>query len=178
MVFGISSTLVGVGILVWPRETVHVVALVFAAALLAASLLRFLAAFAFPEGTLDRPIPWAALAGAGLIVGVYLLLDWAISLVALMILVSIYLFAHGIVELVQVERSDLWIDRAWVLASGTIALVVALIWTTSMIVPASSPLPHESLVLLRSLLGSWLILYGLLLILRGARGIAGARRST
>jgi uncharacterized membrane protein HdeD (DUF308 family) len=168
----------GIGLLAWPHETVHVVALVFASALLAASFVRYLAAFTGPEGGLDRPLHLVVLANVGVIVGIYLLLNWTISLMALMIVASIYLLVNGVIELIRIERSGHWMDRAWLLASGTVALIVALVLTTSLVAPSTTPVPHQSLELLCRLLGSWLIFYGLLLILRGALGLASALRQS
>ncbi|HKF75376.1 MAG TPA: DUF308 domain-containing protein [Candidatus Dormibacteraeota bacterium] len=175
---GVACASAGLAILVWPHETVHIVAIVFGSAVLVASILRYFASFASTERTLDRPFYWAALSTLGLVVGIFLLADWTVSLMALMIVITIYFLAHALIELLQVKRSGLETDRAWVLASGTMALVVGLVLTTSLIAPKETPVPRESLGLLGDLLGSWLILYGLLLILRGALRTAGDHGSS
>ena len=74
-----------------------------------------------------------------------------------MIVVSIYWFIHGMAELTGLVRSGQWAERAWVLASGTTALVVGLVTIIALVDPQDSPLPHESAVLLSRLLGSWLV---------------------
>ena len=81
---------------------------------------------------------------AGLGVGIYLLFNSTASLVLLMIVVSIYWFAHGLIDLTAVARTGQWTERAWVLASGTIALVVGLVLTSSLAVPEGFHFPHQS----------------------------------
>ena len=178
LVVGVSAVLAGVAIIAWPKRTVYVVAWVFASALIAGGLLRLLAAFADPDGSQDREVHLVLQAIAGLGVGIYLLFNSAASLVLLMIVVSIYWFVHGLIDLTAIARTGQWTERAWVLASGTIALVVGLVLTISLEVPEGFRFPHQSLDLLRGLLGSWLVLYGLLLIPRGAWRAARARRSS
>ena len=105
LVVGVSAVLAGVAIIAWPKRTVYVVAWVFASALIAGGLLRLLAAFADPEGSQDREVHLVLQAIAGLGVGIYLLFNSTASLVLLMIVVSIYWFAHGLIDLTAVART-------------------------------------------------------------------------
>jgi len=175
---GIASILAGLGIIFWPREMVSEVAILFASALIAAGLLRLLAAFADPDGSQDGEVRLLVLASTELGLGIYLLLNSTASLVSPMIMVIVYWLTGGFIELTEVDRTGQWTARAWVLTSRTVVLVVGAALTIFLLLPKDSFLPGESLALLRWQLGSWLISYGFLLIPRGAWRSAKARRSS
>jgi uncharacterized membrane protein HdeD (DUF308 family) len=172
---GVCSLAVGFGIFFWPRATLHVVAVLFAVQLIAAALYRYILA----ASSWDRPgrvIPMAALASLALVLGLFLLENPAISLAVLALVVSIYWLVQGVIELIEAQTYRHWTDRGWVVASGVMAIVVGLIVVGYVIPTMPLHLPQRTFVLLTRVLGSWLIIYGAIVLIRAVH--SPARRVT
>jgi uncharacterized membrane protein HdeD (DUF308 family) len=157
LAFGIISVLVGLAAIFWPGATLVVIAVVFAVQLIVAGVFRFVAAFAVPGESGWLRALQALLAILSFVVGVYLLGHVSLSLLVLALVLGLYWIFHGITELfVAVGHPELQ-GRAWMIASGVLSAVVGLIVVVA---------PGISLFALTLLLGVWLIVFGVIAIVR------------
>ena len=156
--YGVASLLAGVIAVAWPSSTLVVIAIIFAAQLLVGAVYQFVFAFAIPSesGWLRALI--ALLSVFSFVVAIYLLGHVGLTLLVLATLVGIYWIALGVIELfLAIGHSDVrW--RPWIAITGILSIVaggVAVIF------------PVSSLFFLTIFLGFWLVLFGLMLIVRG-----------
>lgn len=167
---GVVSLLVGVGILLWPRETLRVVAVLFAVQLIAAGVFRFAVTFIHIGDSLVHQLQMAALATFAFVVGIALLEDPRLSLRFMLIVLGVYWASHGIIELVEAITHSYRTDRLWVAASGVMGVVVGLILIVAGAAPSSRlPLNVGHLLLITRTLGVWLVLFGVILVVRALR---------
>ena len=157
LAFGVISILVGLAAIFWPGATLVVIAIVFAAQLIVGAVFRFAAAFAVPGETGWLRALQAVLAILSFVVGIYLLGHVSLSLLVLALLLGIYWMFHGFVELfLAVGHAELP-GRAWMILSGILSVVAGAIVVL---------VPGLSLLALTIVLGVWLILFGVLAVVR------------
>lgn len=156
--YGVVSLLAGITAVAWPSSTLVVIAIIFAAQLLAGAVYQFIFAFAIPSesGWLRALI--ALLSVFSFVVAIYLLGHMGLTLLLLATLVGIYWIALGVIELfLAIAHSDVrW--RPWVAITGTLSIVAGGVVVI---------FPVSSLFFLTVFLGFWLVLFGLTLIVRG-----------
>lgn len=169
LIYGIVCALVGTAVLFWPRETLRIVAILFAVQLIAASVFRFVVTFIGSGESMVRRLQMAALASFALVAGIMLLENVGLSLRLLVIVLGVYWGIHGAIELVEAMGHSCRTDRMWVLASGTMGVVVGLILVLAGAFPASWPLFRGPLLLMTRVLGGWLVVFGLILVVRAFR---------
>jgi len=168
---GIASTVVGLAILFWPRETLRVAAILFAVQLIATGLFRFGVSLMSTQESPGHRVQAAVLSGLAVVVGVFLLGDVDLSMILLTIVLGVYWGVHGIIELVEATTHRDTTEKVWVLASGTMGLVVGVVLLLSVAGPhAHMPSPTASLVLLIRILGVWLAVFGLVYVVRALKG--------
>jgi len=168
---GLLSVLVGVAVLFWPRETLRVAAILFAVQLIAASIFRFVVTFIRSDQSVAHQLQMAALASFAFVIGIALLQDLRLSLRFLVIVLGVYWGSHGIIELVEAITHSCRTDRLWVIASGVMGLVVGLILVVAGVAP-SILLPFHAvhvLLLIARTLGVWLVVFGVILVVRALR---------
>jgi len=166
---GIVSVLFGVAVLFWPRETLRVVATLFALQLIAASLFRFAVTFLRTGESVVHQLQMAALASFALVVGLALLEDMRLSLHFLVIVLGVYWGSHGVIELAEAITHSCRTDRLWVVASGVMGVVVGLILVLAGAVPSLLHVHGAQLLLVARTLGVWLVLFGVMLLVRAFR---------
>ncbi len=152
--YGVASLLAGVIAVAWPSSTLVVIAIIFAVQLLVGAVYQFVFAFAIPNesGWLRALI--ALLSVFSFVVAIYLLGHVGLTLFVLAALVGIYWIALGVIELFLSEVR--W--RPWIAITGILSIVaggVVVIY------------PVSSLFFLTIFLGFWLVVFGLMLIVRG-----------
>jgi uncharacterized membrane protein HdeD (DUF308 family) len=156
--YGVASLLAGVIAVLWPSSTLLVIAIIFAVQLLVGAVYQFVFAFAIPNesGWLRALI--ALLSVFSFVVAIYLLGHVGLTLLVLASLVGIYWIALGVTELfVAIERSGIQ-GRLWIGITGVLSILaggVVVIY------------PVSSLFFLTFFLGFWLVLFGVMLIIRG-----------
>ena len=164
--YGVASVVAGVIAVLWPSPTLVVVAIVFAAQLLVGAVYQFVFAFAIPNesGWLRSLI--ALLSVFSLVVAVYLLGHVGLTLLVLAALIGIYWIALGVIELfLAIGHSDVrW--RPWIAITGILSIVAGGVVVI---------FPVSTLFFLTIFLGFWLVLFGLMLIVRGI-GLRSAAR--
>lgn len=170
LAFGIISVIVGLIAIFWPRETLVVVAVIFAIQLVVAGVFRFVTAFAVPGESGWLKALTAVLAALSFILGIYLLGHLVLSLIVLAILLGIYWMAHGVVELFLAFGHPELTGRGWMIGSGILGIVAGAVLVLD---------PALSLFALALILGIWLVILGITTIgralqLRSAtRGLSG-----
>ena len=156
--YGVASLLAGVIAVAWPGSTLVVIAIIFSAQLLVGAVYQFVFAFAIPaeNGWLRALI--ALLSVFSFVVAIYLLGHVGLTLLVLATLVGIYWIALGVIELfLAVGHSDVrW--RPWIAITGILSIVAGGVVVV---------FPVSSLFFLTVFLGFWLVLFGLMLIVRG-----------
>jgi uncharacterized membrane protein HdeD (DUF308 family) len=139
---------------------ISIVAIVFAVQLIVGAVFRFAAAFAVPDESGWLRALQALLAILSFVVGIYLLGHVGLSLLVLAILLGAYWIAHGIIDLfLAVGHAELP-GRAWVILSGVLSIVAGLIVAI---------LPGISLFTLTIVLGAWLVVLGVMAVIRAVQ---------
>jgi len=150
---GLCMLAAGIVLLVWPHATLTVVAIVIGAALVVSGLVKMFDGFTARGDSGGLRAAYVVIGMLAVIAGIYCLKDHALSILLLVFLTGVYFIAHGIADLgvaasVQVPGRGL---RAVLGILSIAAGVIIVVW------------PGPSLVLLLTIVGAWLICYGLLL---------------
>lgn len=169
LTYGIVCGLVGLAVLFWPHETLRIAAILFAVQLIAASVFRFVVTFIRTDDSMVRKLQMAALASFALVIGIVLLENVRLSLRLMLIVLGLYWGIHGAIELVEAIGHSCRTDRMWVLASGTMGVVVGLILVLVAAFPLAWPGFLVPLVLTIRTLGIWLVVFGVILVVRAFR---------
>jgi uncharacterized membrane protein HdeD (DUF308 family) len=169
LAYGISCALVGLAVLVWPHETLRIVAILFAVQLIGASVFRFVVSFIRTGESMVQKLQMAALATFAFVLGIVLLQDLSLSLRVMAIVLGVYWGTHGVIELVEAISHDSPRDRTWVVASGIMGIVVGLILVLAAAFPSNFAAYTGPLVLITRTLGGWLIVFGVMLVVRAFR---------
>ena len=169
LAYGISCALVGLAVLVWPHETLRIVAILFAVQLIAASVFRFVVSFIRTGESMVQKLQMAALATFAFVLGIVLLRDLSLSIRVMAIVLGIYWAAHGVIELVEAISHEGLTDRTWVVASGIMGMVVGLILVLAAAFPSNFAAYTGPLVLITRILGGWLVVFGVMLVVRAFR---------
>lgn len=154
LVAAIGMIAVGVLLLVWPQATLTVVAILIGAALIAAGLLRLFdgaTARAETGGMRAADIVIGLLA---VIAGLYCLKHHSLTVLVVALVVGVFWIIHGIGDIITASTSGQVPGRGFKAIGGVVSLaagLVILFW------------PGITLVLLLTILGAWLIFYGVVL---------------
>lgn len=157
LALGVISVIVGLVAIIWPSATLTVIAIVFAVQLIVGAVFRFAAAFAVPlESGWLRALQ-AFLATLSFVVGIYLLGRVGLSLLVLALLLGFYWMVHGFTDLfVGVGHAEIQ-GRGWLILSGLLSVVAGVIVVV---------FPGISLFTLTIVLGVWLIVFGVMTVIR------------
>jgi uncharacterized membrane protein HdeD (DUF308 family) len=167
LVAAIGMIAVGILLLVWPKATLTVVAILIGAALIVTGLLRLV------DGITARSdVKGAGEVGGGMraadivigllaiVVGLYALKHHSLTVVVLALVVGVIWIIHGIGELIVAAGSGNVPGRGLRAVTGLVSLaagLVILFW------------PGITLILLVTILGAWLLFYGLMLAVLALR---------
>jgi uncharacterized membrane protein HdeD (DUF308 family) len=164
--------LLGLAVIFWPRETLRVVAVLFAVQLIAASAFRFVVAVINTGDSIVYKVQLAALASFALVVGIFLLEDTRLSLRLMSTVLGVYWAVHGAIELVEAIRYSGRTNRTWVAVSGMMGLGVGMILIVAGMFPVDLQAFQNLFLLTTRTLGLWLILFGVILVIRAMRAAA------
>lgn len=144
----------GLILLVWPKATLNIVAILLGASLIVAGLLKLFEGFTARDetgGSRAANVVIGLLAG---IAGLYCVKHQALSIVILAFVVGVFWVIHGITDIVVAAASGPVPGRGFQAIAGVLSLAAGLLvmfW------------PGISLVLLLTILGAWLIVYSVVL---------------
>jgi uncharacterized membrane protein HdeD (DUF308 family) len=157
LAFGVVSIVVGLAAIFWPGATLVVIAVVFAVQLIVSAVFGFAAAFAIPGETGWLRALQALLAILSFAIGVYLVGRVSLSLLALAFLLGFYWMYNGITALFIGVGHPALPGRAWMILSGILSIaagVLVVVW------------PGISLFALTLVLGVWLVVFGVIAVVR------------
>lgn len=168
LAFGLITFVAGIAVLVWPGETLLVVAVLFGIQLIVTGLFRFVAAFATGDITGGSRVLLALLGVLSVIVGLWAVRHVLLTLVALIVLLGIFWVVNGAIEIFAALSHRQTPDRNWAIWMGVLSLVAGIIVLA---------FPGLTLVGLAVILGVWLAIFGMMEIV-GAFRLRQVRQST
>jgi uncharacterized membrane protein HdeD (DUF308 family) len=145
---------VGVLLLVWPRETLTVVAILLGAGLLVAGLFRLFEGFTAREESGATRAAYVVIGLIAAVVGLFCLRHHDLSLFLVAFIVGAFWIIHGVADVAVAAMAGPVPGRGLKAIAGVLSVAagcVVLFW------------PGISLVLLFTILGAWLIVYGVVL---------------
>jgi uncharacterized membrane protein HdeD (DUF308 family) len=153
MAFGILSILLGIALLVWPKQTLVVVATFVGAYLLVSGIFQIVAAFAAG----DAPGGFRWLVGIsgffGVLLGLFAFRSIAHSLAVLVLLIGFGWIMRGMAELVEAIADKDLPARGWSIFGGILGIVAGLVVLLY---------PAPSLHALAVIAGIWFVVLGLI----------------
>jgi len=147
---GIVTVAAGIATLIWPDKTLVVIAVIFGFQLVVTGIFRFVSAFAFDMSGGARVL-MALLGALSLIIGLYALRHILISIAALALLLGIYWAVNGVFEVFTALSHKEMDARGWTILMGCLSVaagLIILLW------------PGISLLVLATLVGVWLLIFG------------------
>ncbi len=167
--YGIVCELVGLAVLVWPRQTFRMIAILFAVQLIATSVFRFVVALIRSGDSMVQKLQLAVIASFAFVVGIVLLENPRLSLRLIAIVLGVYWTIHGSIELVEAVTYGGRTERTWVVASGAMGMIVGLILILAAVLPSTFLAFRGPVLLMTRTLGAWLVVFGLILVVRAFR---------
>jgi uncharacterized membrane protein HdeD (DUF308 family) len=119
---GIVSLVIGVMLLVWPNETLEVIAILLGIELLLIGALQIGLAFGEPQGARTGPLLRGAFAG---IAGLIVIRHPGGSLLVIALAIGIYLVLSGVMKLVSAFEASA--GRGWLLLGALVDLVIGVV---------------------------------------------------
>ena len=153
MAFGFITFVVGVLALVWPGETLLVVAVLFGAQLIVSGVFRFVAALASDDLTGGSRVLLALLGVLSLVIGLYAVRHVLITITALALLLGIFWVVSGTIELFTALSHREMPGRGWTAFMGVLGILAGILVLVY---------PAISLLTLAVVLGVWLLIYGVM----------------
>jgi len=150
----IGMIAVGILLLVWPNATLTVVAILIGVALIVTGLLRLFDGITARRESGGMRAADIVIGLLAIIVGLYALKHHSLTVIVLALVVGVIWIIHGIGDLIVAASSGDVPGRGLRVVTGLVSLaagLVILFW------------PGISLVLLLTVLGAWLLFYGLML---------------
>lgn len=155
LVTAIGVFAVGLMLLVWPNATLNVAAFLIGASLLVAGVVRLYRGFTAADESAGMRAAGVLLGLLAGFAGLYLLKHHSVTIFLLAFLTGAYWTMHGIADLAVAATAPRGMPgRGFTTAAGVFSVaagLVVLFW------------PAISLVLLITILGAWLMLYGVVL---------------
>ncbi|HST66704.1 MAG TPA: HdeD family acid-resistance protein [Mycobacteriales bacterium] len=155
---GLLTLLAGVAVLVWPRATVGVVAIVAGLQLIINGVIRIVQSFAVRDAGGGERFLLALTGILSVLIGALCLRHLLQSVAAVVVLVGIFWLIAGIIDIVTGLSPGSVPARGWRLATGAASVLAGLLILAY---------PDISLRALTVVLGVWLLLYGGVLIVTG-----------
>lgn len=145
----------GLILLIWPRETVVVAAILIGIALLVTGILRLVQGITAADESGGMRVAYVIIGILAILAGLYSLRHISVTVVLLAFIVGLFWAVHGVVEIVVAVSAPPGSGRGVVAVVGILSLAAGLIvmfW------------PAISLTILIVVLGIWLLCYGVLLM--------------
>lgn len=160
LAYGALTFLAGIAVLVWPGETLLVLAVLFGIQLIISGIFRFVGAIAVDDLTGGTRVLLAILGVLSIIIGLWAVRHVVITLIALAVFLGIYWVISGVIDIfMALVHRDLP-DRGWTAVTGilsALAGIIVLAW------------PGLTLLTLAIILGIWLLIFGVMEIMAAFR---------
>ncbi|HEX9031551.1 MAG TPA: DUF308 domain-containing protein [Streptosporangiaceae bacterium] len=150
----IGGVAVGIILLVWPKATLIVAAVLVGASLIVAGLLRLIDGFTAHDASGGRRVAGVLIGLLAIVAGLYCIRHYNIVIGVLAIVVGLFWVIYGIADIGVSLFGGPFPGRGLTLAAGALSLAAGLIllfW------------PSITVVVLVRVIGIWLIVYGLMM---------------
>ena len=148
--FGFLTLVIGILVMVWPQETLKVLAVLFGLQLFIMGIYGLVRSFA--AGTQHRI--WTVFLGIfSIIVAIIVMRNVTETIIVLTLILGIYWVIHGIVQFVMALGDKDYPQRGFSIFMGVISVIAGIIVVAW---------PAESITALTWLLGIWFVVLGLL----------------
>jgi uncharacterized membrane protein HdeD (DUF308 family) len=154
LVGGLGLIALGIMLLVWPRASLTVVAILVGAALLVSGLVRLFEGFSASQQSGGMRAAYVVIGLLAVLAGIYCLRHHALTLFLVAFVTGVYFIAHGISDLGVAMTAGVP-GRGLRAVLGVFSLAAGLIMVIW---------PAITLVLLLTIVGAWLLFYGLVLL--------------
>src|ERR1700743_2173158 len=151
LAYGILTLLAGIGVLVWPGETLLVLAVLFGVQLIVSGIFRFVAALASDDLTGGTRVLLALLGVLSIIIGLWAVRHVLITLLALTVFLGIYWIVSGVIDIFAAISHREMPARGWSAVMGILSALARLIVLAY---------PRLNLFGLAVILGIWLLVFG------------------
>ena len=163
--YGLLTLIAGIAVLVWPSETLLVLAVLFGIQLIISGIFRFVGALATDDLTGGTRVLLALLGVLSIIVGLWAVRHVLLTLLALIVFLGIFWIVNGVIEIFTALSHRGMPQRGWTVVMGLLSFLAGLIVLA---------VPGLSLVTLALILGVWLLVFGLMEITLAFRIRRGA----
>lgn len=153
LAFGIITLAAAIAVLVWPSQTLLVLAVLFGIQLIVFGIFRFVAAFAVDEASGGTRVLLALLGVLSIIIGLWAVRHTLLTLAALVLLLGIYWIVNGAIEMFTALSNHDLPERGWTAAMGALSLVAGIVVLAY---------PGLTLYGLAVILGIWLAIFGVM----------------
>jgi uncharacterized membrane protein HdeD (DUF308 family) len=153
LVGGLGLIALGIMLLVWPKASLTVVAILIGAALLVSGVVKLVEGFSASQNSGGMRAAYVVIGLLAVLAGVYCLRHHALSLFLVAFVTGVYFIAHGISDIGVAMASGVP-GRGLRAVLGIFSLaagIIMVIW------------PGITLVLLLTIVGAWLMFYGIVL---------------
>jgi uncharacterized membrane protein HdeD (DUF308 family) len=160
LAYGILTLAVGLAVLVWPSQTLLVLAVLFGLQLIISGIFRFVAALATDDLTSGTRVLLAILGVLSIIIGLWALRHVVLTLLALVVFLGIYWIVSGVIDIFTALAHRGAPNRGWTVFTGVLSVIAGLIvlaW------------PGPTLLVLAIVLGIWLLVFGVMEIMAAIR---------
>jgi uncharacterized membrane protein HdeD (DUF308 family) len=150
----IGGIAVGIILLVWPKATLTVVAVLIGASLVVAGLLRLIDGFTAHDASGGKRVAGVLIGLLAIVVGLYCIRHFNIVIGVLAIVVGLFWVIYGIADIGVSLFGGPFPGRGLTLTAGILSLAAGLIvlfW------------PAITVIVLVRVIGIWLIVYGLMM---------------
>ena len=151
--YGLLTLIAGVVVLVWPSETLLVLAVLFGIQLIISGIFRFVAALASDDLTGGTRVLLALLGVLSIIIGLWAVRHVLLTLLALIVFLGIFWVINGVIEIFTALGHREMPQRGWTVAMGLLSIVAGIIVLAY---------PGLSLLGLAVILGVWLLVFGIM----------------
>jgi uncharacterized membrane protein HdeD (DUF308 family) len=160
LAYGILTLLAGIGVLVWPGETLLVLAVLFGVQLIVSGIFRFVAALASDDLTGGTRVLLALLGVLSIIIGLWAVRHVLITLLALTVFLGIYWIVSGVIDIFASIAHREMPARGWSAVMGILSALAGIIVLAY---------PGLTLLGLAVILGIWLLVFGIMEITAAVR---------
>jgi uncharacterized membrane protein HdeD (DUF308 family) len=158
--YGALTLIAGLVVLIWPSETLLVLAVLFGIQLIISGIFRFVSAIAVDDLTGGTRVLLALLGVLSIIIGLWAIRHAVLTLVALAVFLGIYWVISGVIDVFMALVHRGTQNRGWTVFTGILSVVAGLIvlaW------------PGLTLLTLAIILGIWLLIFGVMEMMAGWR---------
>jgi uncharacterized membrane protein HdeD (DUF308 family) len=152
LAFGLLTLAAGIAVLVWPAETLLVVAVLFGIQLVITGIFRFVMAFTEPVRGAGIRVLYAVIGLLSLIVGIWAIRHANLTVLLLAVLLGIFWIVNGVFEIYVALSERALPHRGWTGAMGVLSVFAGLVVVA---------VPQISVITLAVVLGIWLLFWGI-----------------